>query len=179
MSFSSTGQNLVLLEGGTLKGVTVRNTAKSGTRRKARSNATWTSTYGVQVYKGTATIENCSFIGGNAGLLVNGSTVTLKGTTTISEMSFGGIEVSKGKDIENPGVLNIEGILVNENEEYGKPTVWVDGTSEDIGKVNDSRGQLTMAVVNNQNQYYLNPENAVQVQNEEPETVSSENEVAE
>lgn len=161
MSFSNTGQNLVLLEGGTLKGVTIRNTSETNSRKKR--SAAWTSTYGVQVYKGTATFEDCSFIGGNAGLLVNGSTVTLKGTTSISGMSFGGIEVSKGQNVEAPGVLNIEGIITNANEAYGKPTVWVDGTTEDIGKVNDSQSQLTMAVINNQNQYYLNPENSWKV----------------
>lgn len=161
LTFSQTGQNLVLTSGGTVKGVVIRNTSGNGTsRRKAASDPVWSSTYGLQVYNSEAVVEDCTFVGGNAGLLVNGSTVTLKGTTTISGMSFGGIEVSKGASTPNPGVLNIEGTLVNSGESYGKPTVWVDGTTEAEGKVNDSQGQLTMAVIKDQNQYYLDPANA-------------------
>lgn len=168
LSFAQTGQNLVLAKGGTLKGVTIRNTSATDTAssRKAKApEAERTSTYGVQVYKGSATIEDCTFVGGNAGLLVNGSTVTLKGTTTISGMGFGGIEVSKGVRVQTAGILNIEGTIVNADEAYGKPTVWVDGTTEAEGKVNDSQGQLTMAVIKNQNQYYLDPANATNPSN--------------
>lgn len=164
LSFSQSGQNLVLLNGGTLKNVTIRNTSESQVtikRKTKSSDPVWSSTYGLQVYKGSATLDNCTFIGGNAGLLVNGSTVTLKGTTTISGTSFGGIEVSKGVNVGTAGILNIEGTLVNADEAYGKPTVWVDGTSEDIGKVIDTKGQLTQVVINEQNQYYLNPENSM------------------
>lgn len=160
LSFSSTGQNLVLLEGGKLEGVTIKNTSGSQKKRRSSSPA-WTSTYGLQVYKGTAELIDCTFIGGNAGLLVNGSEVTLKGTTRISGMSFGGIEVSKGARVPNAGVLNIEGTLVNENEEYTKPTVWVDGTTEDIGIVNDSLSQLNLVEIKSQNQYYLNKDNTM------------------
>lgn len=162
LTFSGTGKNLVFLNGGTVKGTTIRNTSevqKSSRSRSKSAEPVWTSTYGLQVYKGSAVIEDCTFIGGNAALLVNGSNVTLKGKTTISGMSFGGIEVSKGVEVETPGILNIEGDLVNENEAYGKPTVWVDGTTTDIGQVNDTKSQLTMAVIKEQNQYYLNPEN--------------------
>lgn len=154
MEFSQTGQNLVLLKGGTVSGTTIENTSDSP--------ETWSSTYGAQVYTGEATFDNCTFVGGNAGLLVNGSTVTLTGTTTVRGAGFGGIEVSKGAGSSlTPSTLNIEGPLVNPNESYGKPTVWVDGTTEEVGKVNDTLGQLTMVVVKNQNQYYLNPDNAV------------------
>ena len=156
------------MNGGTLRGVTIRNTSETNTTTRSRSTKTattptWTSTYGLQVYTGTATIEDCTFIGGNAGLLVNGSTVTLRGTTAIQGMSFGGIEVSKGSGVTAPGVLNIEGTITNTNEAYGKPTVWVDGTTAEVGQVNDPNNLLTEAVINNQNQYYLVPENSWKV----------------
>ena len=160
LEFSQTGQNLVLLDGGTLKGVTIKNTSETNTVTR---QSTWTSTYGLQVYKGTATIEDCTFVGGNAGLLVNGATVTLSGVTTISDMSFGGIEVSKGTGVETPGVLTVNGTVINNNEAYGKPTIWVDGTTTDIGQVNDTNNQFTEVIINNQNQYYLNEQNTWRV----------------
>lgn len=177
LSFAQSGQNLVLSQGGTLKGVTIRNTSESGTSRRSKaksSTATWTGTYGLQVYKGVATLEDCTFIGGNAGLLVNGSNVTLKGTTTISGMSFGGIEVSKGVNVSDPGTLNIEGTLVNADEAYAKPTVWVDGTTPDIGQVNDFKGQLTLAVIKDQNQYYLDAAHTTDPDSITEEVVSEE-----
>jgi hypothetical protein len=153
LEFSQQGQALVLLDGGTLDNVTVNCTSPS---------EEWTEGfYGVQFYTGTAgTVRNCTFNGGNAGILVNGTTVTLEGTTTISNTQFGGIEVSKGSGVTNPSILIVNGTIVNDGEEYAKPTVWVDGTSSDVGQVVDNSGILTEATVNNQLQYYLDALNS-------------------
>lgn len=152
------GKVFTFTAGADVKNVTVKSTA---------DNTEWHSSYGMQFYTGNATVEDCAFRGGNAAIIVNGATVTLGGTIDVSGNTFGGIEVSKGVgESLAASVLNINGAtLINTTEEYGKPTVWVDGETDDVGVVNGAEN-MTMIIFtkedgNKQKHYYLNPENAV------------------
>ncbi len=151
MTFSTVGQNLVLLGSGSeLKNLNINNTALT---------ESWNSTYGVQCYNGTYTLSNIKASGGNAGILVNGSTVTLGENIDVSGNHFGGIEVSKGAaEGLADAKLIITAPITNTTEEYGKPTVWIDGEG---ATVEDSTGMTaTSDVVEDQVQYYINAENA-------------------
>ena len=62
------------------------------------------------------------------------------------------------------GILNINGAtLVNTTEEYGKPTVWIDGTTDAEGIVNGA-DKLTRVEVDKgskkQIHFYLDSKNA-------------------
>ncbi len=100
----------------------------------AETNTTWDGVYVLQVYNTTATVKNISLTGGNAALLVNGSTVTLEGTIDVSGNGFGGIELGKGEGVTTePKLVLKEGAkLVNSSESTEKPTVWADQTKATI-----------------------------------------------
>lgn len=153
ITFSNVGQNLVLLgDGSELKNITINNTAMT---------ETWNSTYGVQCYNGTYTLSNIKASGGNAGILVNASTVTLGEGIDVSGNHFGGIEVSKGAAGGlGPAKLIITAPITNTTEAYGQPTVWTDG--EDA-IVEDSTGMTSSDTVKEgQVQFYNDPANATQ-----------------
>ena len=147
------GKTLIFTKDSKIYNLTVQNTA---------DNAEWNSSYGIQFYTGKHLLKNACCFGGNAAVLVNGATLDLHGTLNVSNNSFGGVEVSKGAGADlKASVLNInEAVITNSTEAYGKPTIWVDGTSADIGVVNGADA-LTLAVVKEQNQYYLDAKNAV------------------
>ena len=149
ISFGTTGQNLVATHSGTtIENVTVENTV---------ATEDWSSTYGIQCYNGDYTIKNVKAKGGNAGILVNSSNVTLEGTIDVSGNEFGGIEVSKSSNTQlQPSTLNINGAtIVNTTEEFRKPTIWIDG-AEDGNVVNGAESMFaTTELVENQIQYYL------------------------
>ena len=90
----------------------------------------WDSYYVLQVYGDgiEATIKNITLSGGDAGLLVNGSKVTLEGSIDVSGNEFGGIEVSKGKNVTTGGslVFAVDADVVNDTEADGLPTIWID-----------------------------------------------------
>lgn len=90
----------------------------------------WESLYIVHVYRTTATLKNITLTNGDAGLLVNGSTVTLEGKVDVSGNDFGGIEVSQGSGVTEPAILNISGTITNTTEVEGKPTIWLDNLTE-------------------------------------------------
>ena len=153
ITFSNVGQNLVLLgDGSELKNITINNTAMT---------ETWNSTYGVQCYNGTYTLSNIKASGGNAGILVNASTVTLGEGIDVSGNHFGGIEVSKGAAGGlGPAKLIVTAPITNTTEAYGQPTVWTDG--EDA-TVQDSTGMTSSDTVKEgQVQFYNDPANATQ-----------------
>lgn len=146
ITFGSTGQNLVALKDATIENVTVENTV---------ATEDWSSTYGIQCYNGTYTLKNVTSKGGNAGILVNSSNVTLQGTIDVSGNKFGGIEVSKSSSPQLPNAtLNINGAtIVNTTEEYAKPTIWTDGEGN---TVNGAEAMFTNSEVKEgQVQYYL------------------------
>lgn len=125
-------------------------------------NTDWHSSYNVQFYTGTHKLKNAKLSGGNAGIIVNAATLTLEGTIDVSGNTFGGIEVSKGAaEGLSAGVLNINGAtLINITEEYGKPTIWIDGNTNDVGIVNGAES-MTMIEKDGQKQYYLDASHAV------------------
>ena len=97
-------------------------------------NSWLSGSYAVQVYKAKdVTLNNVTLKNANAGLLVNGSEVTLKGTIDVSENGFGGIEVSKGADDYPDPKLTVNGTLTFTGENL--PAIWIDGTTENNGWV--------------------------------------------
>lgn len=90
----------------------------------------WYGDYVFQVYNAqNVEINSLRVQGGDAGFLINGSQVTLKGNTHVDGHEFGGIEVSKGSA---PGLSNsqltLQGALWSETapfESQSKPSVWV------------------------------------------------------
>nr|WP_145162954.1 S-layer homology domain-containing protein [Paenibacillus terrae] len=114
----------------------------------------WQGNYVLHVYNASGvTISDLNLTSGDAGLLVNGSDVTLEGDVNVGGNEFGGIEVSKGAAPGlNNSLLNVAGTLTNETESYGKPTIWViDGQ----GEVDNAPATSTTTIEPGQTQYYL------------------------
>ncbi len=119
--------------------------------------AGWQGHYVVQVYNTfDVEINSLRVSGGDAGVLINGSLVTIKGNTHVLNNEFGGIEVSRGSAGQN-SLLTLQGNLWDESslEHNGKPAVWVvDGQ----GSVNDTLSSRLVAathITSGQTQYYL------------------------
>lgn len=153
---STTGKVWTFLAGADCENIVLESTA---------ANETWASSYGAHFYTGQSTVSNGKFHGHNAGILVNGGTLTLKGAVDVSNNYFGGIEVSKGAAAGlEPSVLDVSDCtLINDSEEYGKPTIWVDGVDETVGRV--IGGNLTEVLFTKEDgtqqlHYYLHPINA-------------------
>ena len=89
--------------------------------------AGWNGNYGVQAYKAkNVVIENVAISGFDAAICVNGSEVTLKGTVTVSDNEFGGIEVSQGNGVTEKSVLTIDADATLVHAESDTvATVWV------------------------------------------------------
>lgn len=125
-------------------------------------DAAWEGHYGIQVYNSTGvTLNNITSSGEDAGILINGSAVTMTGTINISDNEFGGIEVSKGSTTPNNSTLTVTNTtFVNNTETYTHPTVWVeDGQGSIIG------GTMFTEVAKpdlNQTHYYIDPANATE-----------------
>ncbi len=98
----------------------------------SKDNTVWGGIYLLQVYNTTATIKNIKLTGGNAGLLVNGSKVTLIGTIDVSGNGFGGIELAQGANIESTShlILGENANIVNTTESSDRPTIWVPKDSD-------------------------------------------------
>ena len=113
----------------------------------------------MQVYKAKGyQINDCSLTGANGGLLVNGASATVK-NLDVSGNTFGGIEVSKGAKASEGSTLTVSGTITNTTEEYGKPTIWIDG-KDDGNIVNADALFSTDTVKANQIQYYIEEANA-------------------
>ena len=133
--------------------------------------AQWQGAYGIQVYNSTGvTLENVSATGSDAGLIVNGSKVVLKGTIDVSGNEFGGIEVSKGTaEGLLPSELNVEAAtLVNTTEAYAKPTIWVikeQGALVSTEELIELSTENENAVVGKEDQvqFYLKEANSINV----------------
>ena len=155
LSFSNVGQsaNLVVTgSGATVKNLTVENTGDT---------SEWNSTYCVQFYNGTYDIANLKATGGNAGIIVNGSTATIGENVDVSGNSFGGIEVSKGTaDGLGAAQLTVNSAITNTTETYGQPTVWTDGADATV--IDNTGMTATTAVKEGQTQYYIVASNATQ-----------------
>ena len=154
---TTTGKTFTMTQNSSVSDITIESTA---------DNTDWHSSYALQFYTGEHTVSNVKLSGGNAGIIVNGATVTLDGTIDVSGNTFGGIEVSKGAaEGLTAGVLNVNNAtLINTTEEYGKPTIWIDGNTDAEGIVNGAES-MTMVEVQHgdttQKQFYLDPAHAV------------------
>lgn len=132
----------------------------------ANSPEGWDSFYVLQFYRTTGTVKDIKITGADAAIYVNGSKVEVSGTIDVSGNQFGGIEVSKGKDVtEEPQLTITDGTnLVNSNEANEIPTIWED----EIGTIDAAErvvGYGEMKVGYNQKTeddiqrfYYLNEE---------------------
>lgn len=115
----------------------------------------WNGFYLLQFFKTEATLSNITLTGADAAILVNGSTLTLVGEIDVSGNEFGGIELSKGKNVTTDLKLDAsEASLSNATEDYGLPTLWIDG-DVDVEVIYDGL-VIRNDVVLTQTQYYLN-----------------------
>lgn len=132
--------------------VTINGNSKTLTLL-TRSRATWSSPYVIHVYNAlNVVIETITLAGGNAGLLVNGSEVTVSGLI-LSNHSHGGIEVSQGTNVSNEPKLVVIGEIQAELGEL--PVIWIDGKTTNDGWVGVTTG-LTELVRTDKNQvWYL------------------------
>ena len=117
----------------------------------------WQGIYALQVYGASkAVLNNVSATGADAGILVNGSEVTLEGVVDVSGNEFGGIEVAKGSLVETmPKLSGAAENLKNDTEEKGKPTVWIDKVSELTNAVVEVTGLNESASEKDQAHFYL------------------------
>ena len=113
--------------------------------------------YGIKLYDAEGvTLENITVEGANAGILVNSASAALKGTITLSGNEFGGIEVSKGGELEKAGSLDLTGaVLVNSSESLESPTLWIDG-NENGGAITGGDHLFAIAAGDTKTHYYLN-----------------------
>lgn len=92
--------------------------------------------YVIQAYTANVTLRDITLTGANVGLGVNGANVTLEGTVNVTGNGFGGIEVTKGQNVQVLPSLTINGTIVNEDEVAARPTLWTDGiTAEEAEDV--------------------------------------------
>lgn len=151
------GVQFVNASGSTIKNLVVELTGVEA--------ASWKGAYGIQVFNSTIVLEGVVASGGNAGILVNGSQVTLKGQVDVSKNGFGGIEISVGETNANskPTLTITKCELTNSTESATNPTVWADGTDKlghnviiggSLYKVENPEGH------ENQDYFFINKKNA-------------------
>ena len=115
----------------TIKNLTIEGNATVGSERK------WVEgEYGIKVAENaSATLENITVTKMNAGIQVQSSTVTLKGTINVDGNAWAGIAVAKetvGND--QKGLLKINGAtIVCDDDPATVPAIYLDGT--DVGSV--------------------------------------------
>ncbi len=132
------------------------------------SNTVWGGIYVLQVYKTNATIKNIKLTGGNAGLLINGSTVTFEGIIDVSGNGFGGIELGKGSGVDTAPILILgnNSEIINTTETADKPTLWVpNDTTGAVLEIGNTRFDLARG-----EELSLNEINELEESIENPET---------
>ena len=120
-------------------------------------DSNWNGVYAIQAYNSkNVTLKDITVSGADGGILVNSSVVTLDGTITLNGNEFGGIEVSKGDNVDlSASTLNINGAtLAFENESYPRPTIWIDGLNAG-NVINGADNMFTNLDKEDQNRYYL------------------------
>lgn len=125
----------------------------------------WGGHYVLQAYRCNVILNDITLTGGNAGLLINGGKVTVKGTLDVSGNGFGGIEVAKSGEFV-PSLDLTNATVKNTTEAYKLPTIWEDPSLEDsVLTENDNQTfwtkEIEAANGNMQWQYYLDIANAV------------------
>lgn len=94
----------------------------------------WQGNYVVQVYNvsGLVRFNSLHLEGGDAGVYVNGSSVSMTGNMRFVGHEFGNIELAKGSGVTSAPKLSIpyaNSVAANYNESKTKPFVWVDTDS--------------------------------------------------
>lgn len=72
-------------------------------------------------------VKDLELVGANGALLVNGAKVSVSGLTLTSQ-SHGGIEVSKGVNVETNPELTVDGEILHDLVDL--PIIWIDGFTE-------------------------------------------------
>lgn len=158
VSTTTQGKVFTFIAGANCSNIIINSTA---------DNTDWHSSYGIQFYTNENTLSNSKFSGCNAAILVNGGKLTCSGIIDVSNNTFGGIEVSKGSaEGLEPSILDItNATIINTSEEYGKPTIWIDGINASDGQVIGA-GNMTKIVFTKEDgtqqiHYYINKQNSV------------------
>lgn len=96
---------------------------------KVNTAEKWDGVYAVQVYTSTGVVlDNVTLKNADAGLLVNGSEVTVNKITTLDN-EFGGIEVSQGSGVTSPATLTVTGNSTHTGEDV---YIWTIGDSATV-----------------------------------------------
>ena len=132
-------------------GATIKNLTVSGPNTTASG---WDGgEFGIKLYQASgAVLENVTVKSANAGIQVNGGSVTFKGTIDVSGNEYGGIELL------HEGTLDISNaILVNKDETEATPVLWND---DDKGTITFNKRQTLekVAVDETKDHYYIAPE---------------------
>ena len=109
---------------------------KNLTVNRGKESGAWSSAYALQVYVSNGIVlENVTLTKGDGGLLVNGSTVTVKCKLNVSNNIFGGIEIGKGKDVTSDSILTLDtgAEIINTSETLNTPTVWIEQERDEDG----------------------------------------------
>lgn len=103
---------------------------------KKSSDGTAGAVYVIQVYKANVEIKDIVLAGGNRGLGINGSVVTLDGTIGFVNNGFQDIELSNGKDVTGIPTLKLtDNAIVTTDNETDKVESWliyVDGVEASV-----------------------------------------------
>lgn len=104
--------------------------------------------FGIKCYKANATLNNVTVTGANAGIQVNGGSVTMTGMIDVSGNEFGGIEVC------HSGVLDLTGATLKcDDEADSKPVLWNDDTKGTITYGTQILGKKALG--DSKDHYYL------------------------
>lgn len=114
-------------------GVTLRNLTIDGTGG--------TTLHGVNIYQSTSVKLNRLTIKNNDrnGVVVNGSTVTVRDLTTAAN-GWGGVDVDQGDGVTMPAVLTVRGV----SNQTDVAHIYVDDATKNV-TVNDVRGQYIVS----------------------------------
>ena len=132
---------------------TIKNLTVSGPNK---TQPGWDSgEFGIKFYNAEgAELIDCKVTGANAGIQVNGGSVTMTGTIDLSGNEFGGMEVCHGAKLDISGAT-----LVNEEETANCPVLWNDDTKGEI-QLNAAQALYIHAVEADKDHYYVTEANA-------------------
>ena len=140
----------------TIKNLTIKGNATVGEKRN------WVDgEYGIKVAENSdAVLENITVTKMNAGIQVQSSTVTLKGTIDVDGNAWAGIAVARETGNDQMGVLEINGAkIVCNDDSKTVPAIYLDGIG--VGSVEGLPSTFTTenGKGNDENQtWYLTPE---------------------
>lgn len=130
MAYSEPNKSVLTVS--TTKNVKINNLTVDAT--KVNTLNKWNGVYAIQVYNSKGIeLDGVTLKNGDAGLLVNGSIVTVNNITTLGN-EFGGIEVSQGSGVTLPATLTVTGTSKHDiSEDVYIWTIGNDATVMDSG----------------------------------------------